>query len=325
MKILAVDDDLIILELLREFFAVIGEHELITSDSPEEALMIASTTPDIQCFLLDIQMPGMDGIELCQALRKMPRFKRTPVLMLTAMSEKRYIDNAFAAGATDYVTKPFELSELQGRIQLVASLVQERRSGSERAAVSYPGRNRVRRIVPQLTLDQPFEINDVKGVIEAHALENYLQKLTRSAMFGSTIFAFAIRDVEKLFHSIKPYDFRGVISDVAEALSDCLVGNQFLMAYLGNGLFGCVTEDGWMPDLDDFVSRTQIEILKMGLYSSDGTPLDVEVVHGKALRLDWRSSSSVLTAFEDIVDSARHAALCASAQRQSRWPLRATA
>lgn len=325
MKILAVDDDLIILELLKEFFAMIGEHELIVSDSPEEALKIASTTPDIHCFLLDIQMPGMDGIELCQALRSMPRFKRTPVLMLTAMSEKRYIDNAFAAGATDYVSKPFELSELQGRIRLIASLVKERRSGPERAAVSLPGRNPVRRIVPQLTLDQPFEINDVQGVIEAHALENYLQKLGRSAMFGSTIFAFAIRDVDKLFHSIRPFDFRAMISDVAEALSDCLAGNQFLMAYLGDGLFGCVTEDGWFPDLDDFVARTRIEILKMGLYDGNGLALDVDIVHGKALRLDWRSSSTVLMAFEDIVESARSAAQRASMHRRPRWALRASA
>ncbi|WP_157706110.1 response regulator [Roseovarius faecimaris] len=70
------------------------------------------------CFLMDIQMPGTDGIEFCKYLRNRSDYKRSLILMLTAMSEKSYLDRAFAAGADDYITKPFEIGDLRERLGL---------------------------------------------------------------------------------------------------------------------------------------------------------------------------------------------------------------
>jgi CheY-like chemotaxis protein len=113
MKILSVDDDWMILELLELAMSVSGQHELTTVTSGEKAIQLLEQGEQrFDCFLLDIQMPHIYGVELCRVIREMPMYKRTPILMATAMSQKVYIDRALAAGASDYVTKPFDFEEL---------------------------------------------------------------------------------------------------------------------------------------------------------------------------------------------------------------------
>lgn len=112
--ILAVDDDPEVLDTLgrvleREAF------EVGLAKSGSEALtMIEQHTPDL--VILDIIMPGMDGITICQQLRRDPRFTALPVLFLTAKGSTDDIVDGLDAGADDYVVKPFELAELRARV-----------------------------------------------------------------------------------------------------------------------------------------------------------------------------------------------------------------
>jgi len=109
-KIVCIDDNPIILTIIKTFldeeiFSVIGFHE------PLKALMqIISTKPDL--ILLDIEMPNLDGYQLCSLLRKHSYFKNTPVIMVTA--RRGFIDRAKAklVRASGYLTKPFSQSEL---------------------------------------------------------------------------------------------------------------------------------------------------------------------------------------------------------------------
>lgn len=186
MRILAVDDDPIIVELLAQFIEAVGGHELTTAGSGAEALDLlrGDANATFDCFMLDIQMPGMDGIELTRRIRMMARYADTPVLMLTAMADKRYIDGAFAAGATDYVTKPFEVAELKARLSLVAGMIEGRRSRTRKIfAASAVG---ARAGSGAVELHEPISIHDVDNVIEYVAMENYVQQLTRSSLFGSS-------------------------------------------------------------------------------------------------------------------------------------------
>ncbi|PWE30023.1 hypothetical protein DDZ14_15795 [Maritimibacter sp. 55A14] len=117
MKILAVDDDLMILELLKEAMAALGEFEVETASSGEMAIeIIRERGPVYDCFLLDIQMPETDGIEVCKTIRAIPGCEHTPVIMATAMSQTAYMERAYAAGATDYLIKPFDFIELNTRL-----------------------------------------------------------------------------------------------------------------------------------------------------------------------------------------------------------------
>tara|TARA_R110002074_G_scaffold143102_3_gene289882 strand:+ start:5513 stop:6502 length:990 start_codon:yes stop_codon:yes gene_type:complete len=300
MRILAVDDDPIILELLSQFVDVVGNHELTTALSGPEALEVvrSSRSAPFDCFLFDIQMPKMDGIELTKAIRDSTRYADTPILMLTAMSDKRYVDAAFAAGATDYVTKPFEVSELKARLGLVEGLVQARQSRTKKifatqaiSASSHPN-------VPAegLELYEPISIYDVDNVIEYMAMGNYVAQLSRSALFGSTTFAFTVRKIEEHHQSMSAFEFFSLVSDVAEVISDTLVGHQFLMSYAGSGTFVCVTESGWRPDMPALMDAINLSLSRTELYDNAGQQLYVRVSAGEAIRLIWKSENSVMEA-----------------------------
>ena len=317
MKILAVDDDPIILELLGEFMSMLGSHELTKADSAIAALdiLMAQDAPTFDCFLFDIQMPGMDGIELSRAVREIPGYADTPILMLTAMAEKRYVDSAFAAGATDYVTKPFDVPELKSRIDAVEALVVKRQSRTSKVFAAKSVADQANAI----ELFEPISIYDVDNVIEYLAMENYVAQLSRGALFGSTTFAFTIREIEDLHGSLTPFEFYSMISDVAEIISDTLAGRQFLMSYAGNGTFVCVTESGWRPDTEQLKDAVNLSLKRSDLYNNSGERLEPQVCTGEAVRLIWKSGDSVMEALATAHASAEAACIAFEKSKYDFW------
>ena len=96
-------------------FAMSGEQALATVDE---------LAPDL--ILLDIMMPGMDGLEVCRTLKERPATRETPIIFLTARTEVEDIARGFEAGAVDYVTKPFQAAELLARVQTHIALKEAR-------------------------------------------------------------------------------------------------------------------------------------------------------------------------------------------------------
>ena len=317
MRILAVDDDPIILELLTQFVAAIGEHELTTAESGAQALEILKTPGCVpfECFMLDIQMPQMDGVELLTRIRDIARYADTPVLMVTAMSDKRYIDAAFKAGATDYVTKPFEVNELRVRVGMVEKMAQTRQLRTKKIFAA-----KTAAAAPQmLELHEPLSVYDVDNVIDFIAMENYVAQLSRNALFGSTAFGFSVRDVEGFHQTLNAFEFSGLISDVAEVISDTLAGHQFLMSYGGDGTFVCVTESGWRPDTERLMDDVNLALSRMELFNNDGQPLEPRVSAGSAVRMIWKSGSAVMDALGEAHSSAKVSAEKYERNRHDFW------
>jgi len=302
VRILAVDDDPIILELLRQFVESTTDHALVTVSSAADArsVIAGSTDGSFDCFLLDIQMPETDGIELCRHLRKTDT--NTPVVMLTAMNERSYIDRAFRAGATDYVTKPFEVYELAARLTAAEALVAVNRQA---ATVSVPTARKTGVAIDHpIELNDPLTIYDVEGVIEHSALENYLQQLGRSALFGSTAFAFSIREIAAYHARMSPFEFHCMITDVAEIMADALSHRSALMSYVGSGSFACVAEKGWRPDSKQLAGRVNYALAMSELYLNSGERIEPRVCGGDAVRMIWRSGTATLDALGEAVASA---------------------
>ena len=112
--IMAVDDDPEVLDTLgrvleRESFEV-G----LARSAAEALIQLDKRAPS--AMILDIMMPGMDGITLCRQLRRDSRFNALPILFLTAKGSTEDVVDGLDAGADDYVVKPFELAELRARI-----------------------------------------------------------------------------------------------------------------------------------------------------------------------------------------------------------------
>jgi two-component system phosphate regulon response regulator PhoB len=87
------------------------------------ALQAARQQPPPDLVLLDVRMPFMNGLEVCRELRDGPRTSTLPIIILTARARPQDVEQAFAAGATDYVVKPFSPRELVQRVESVLARV----------------------------------------------------------------------------------------------------------------------------------------------------------------------------------------------------------
>lgn len=114
LTVLVVEDQRSASNLLRSTLE--PEYDVIVSERGDEALQIARAhTPDV--IILDLQLPGMSGIDVCRHLRNDPRTESTPLLMLTGLSEEADRIVGLEMGADDYVTKPFSPREIRARIR----------------------------------------------------------------------------------------------------------------------------------------------------------------------------------------------------------------
>lgn len=118
-KILIIDDDTELLKMLKDFFSLRG-YEAAVAEDGLAALKLVEMRPDI--ILLDVNMPGIDGIEVCRRIRD---HVSCPILFLTARVEEQDRVNGLLSGGDDYILKPFSLKELEARI--VAHLKREER------------------------------------------------------------------------------------------------------------------------------------------------------------------------------------------------------
>ena len=122
--ILAVDDSHDLLALMAR--ALAGDYDVKTAESGAAALQSAAEAPQPDLVLLDVEMPGMSGFEVCKALKENPATAAIPVLFLTGKGESKYEVEGFALGAEDYVTKPINAAVLRSRVRAHVALANRR-------------------------------------------------------------------------------------------------------------------------------------------------------------------------------------------------------
>lgn len=114
MKILIVDDEINILEIV-EAYLITKNYQVFRAINGEEALeLAASIIPDL--IVLDLMLPDISGIEVCEKIRE---FSNVPIIMLTAKTTEKDILKGLEVGADDYLTKPFSPKELVARVETV--------------------------------------------------------------------------------------------------------------------------------------------------------------------------------------------------------------
>lgn len=110
-KILMVDDSCTARLVNRMIFSQRTNYELISASDGKEAVEKAhEVRPDI--ILMDVVMPRMTGLEACRALKKDKETQKIPVILLTTRGEEQYVQEGYASGCSDYLTKPVNDAEL---------------------------------------------------------------------------------------------------------------------------------------------------------------------------------------------------------------------
>lgn len=114
--VLVVDDDATIRRLLQITLETEG-FEVTTAGDGVEGLRMAQEDPRPDLVLLDIMMPGMDGLQVCHTLKSDDATKDTPVVLLSAKAQSHDIELGMRVGADDYITKPPDLLDLVARVR----------------------------------------------------------------------------------------------------------------------------------------------------------------------------------------------------------------
>lgn len=115
--ILVIDDDELVSQTLQRALKLYGYHVMVARSGAEGLQLARRHRPDL--FVLDIIMPGADGYQVCRQIRGDPLLKDVPVLFLTAKGRDEDKIEGFRAGADDYLSKPFNMEELQLRLQAI--------------------------------------------------------------------------------------------------------------------------------------------------------------------------------------------------------------
>jgi two-component system sensor histidine kinase/response regulator len=168
-RVLVVDDNVENRALAQATLEDDGYEVLLAKDGSEGIAVFERERPD--CILLDIQMPGMNGIEACERIRRMPGGDSVAIVFVTAQREIATFDRALAVGGDDFLTKPFRPSELVVRVQTAMRLRRLAGERSELYGVVKRQRDDLQRL--QLQKDQltAFLVHDLKNPVNSIELQ----------------------------------------------------------------------------------------------------------------------------------------------------------
>ncbi|WP_158214545.1 two-component system response regulator [Phaeobacter sp. 22II1-1F12B] len=295
LRVLAVDDDHNILQLLKTALSAF-HFNISISDSGANALkLIERQEKPFDCFLLDIQMPNMNGIMLCKEIRKLPAYRQSPILMLTAMSDREYVDLAFVAGATDYVTKPFDFLELRSRMSAAQRLVQERR-------IAETAHSRTKAASkPKFPLSEPVSIEGIDRILRYTEFDNYIMQLSQGRMFNTHAAAVKIANVEDMHERLSVDAFETVLRDVALAMANQTKKTGDIISYRGDGVFLMVRHSrfsGNGQDLEDDLNK-MLHTLQAQRQGAN----EASVITGDSVSLRSLSKSGSLMSINRAIES----------------------
>ena len=287
MRILAVDDEPLFLEVLEAALKDLGFADVTPIYSAKEALReLESGKTGFDCILLDIRMPGTNGVELCRQIRAIPGHKRTPIMMITAMTDRAYIDEAFAAGASDYLTKPLDPLELKARMSMIERLIAEQSRNiflEQSVEVSADADDE-----DFETLDFEFDaavpMAGVDRIIDYPGMEDYLSSLPVKDSYAAAVFAVSIRNARAFYENARRVDYMNMLHDVGVTLETVLKRHEAMISYAGKGVFVVAIIGTQDPDLLPVEGQIRQRLGDyQQIYERDKLPAPVVVV-GAAVR-----------------------------------------
>lgn len=197
VKVLIVDDEARIRKLLRMYLE--RENYVIEEAEDGESALELALNNEYDCILLDLMMPGMDGIEVCKELRQK---KSTPVIMLTAKGEEANRVQGFEVGTDDYIVKPFSPREVVLRVKALL------RRSSQTSYIHTDTKTKDMIVYPHLTID-----NDAHRVTADGKDVNLTPKEYELLYFLSKA-PDKVFDREHLLKEVWHYDFFGDLRTV---------------------------------------------------------------------------------------------------------------
>jgi CheY-like chemotaxis protein len=246
MRIVCVDDDPIFVAVMYDYLRELGHSDVQTYNDPlVVARMAAQGTVGADVFLLDLEMPGMTGAELCAALRASPMHRTTPIIMVSSVKERERVRGALATGASDFLNKPLDQLELRARLTMVERILTERRRNVALEAEIDDLRDE-----PEFTFGFQDAVlpNAEDGVVDILFLENEMMSLGWSALPGTSVICLRLQNAAWAYTNLDRVDYVDFLSEAAEMILSALPAARYRLAYAGAGDFLAVLDRQSRPD-----------------------------------------------------------------------------
>jgi CheY-like chemotaxis protein/GGDEF domain-containing protein len=301
MKILAVDDDHFTLELLTLMSNRLGFFDLQTATSGDSALdLLINQDVQFDCILIDVEMPDMDGIDLCSHIRDISTYRTTPIIMLTSVTERTVVDRVFKAGATDCANKSFDIVELGIHLHMAQEAVE-----ATQAALAPPN---VRRLGScsrdHSQLRDEALIEGINGVIAYDALRNYMALLSRIGGGGLQIMAAKIKNFDLVSAHASSEALLYILANVAETISELFRPSECMMAYAGSGAFVIVSRFAGRGRTNDLEARLEEQIKLKSGQGGANEAMNIAVSLGTAIRPTTTRAERIRKTFDRAIKRA---------------------
>jgi diguanylate cyclase (GGDEF)-like protein len=241
-----VDDAPELARSLAELLQTVGFPDVQVANSAEEAfrrlgLDRDAQDPPVDAILMDIAMPGVNGIEACRRLKAHETLRDVPVIMVAGQTDEHHLEEAFAAGATDYVTKPVKAVELVARLNAALALKAEldQRRARERDLL---------RVTQQLqeanrALQQLSTLDGLTGIANRRAFDSFLADEWKQAVRDRHDLALILIDIDHFKAFNDGYGHQEgdeCLRSVARVLHDGVKRSTDLVARYGGEEFAVV-------------------------------------------------------------------------------------
>ncbi len=309
MSILIVDDTPVNLVLLEDILKQEGYGDIHCVGSAREAFAFLERGgplgPDVDLILMDVVMPGMDGIEACRQIKAQERLKDIPVVMITVRDDTEALQQSFAAGANDYIIKPVKETELLSRTRSVMRLKREIDCRKAREA-------ELLRMTEQLeiinkTLENLINIDSLTEVANRRYFDRLLENEWQRAIRRADSLALLMIDLD----DFKAYnDTHGhqkgdqCLRQVASALNEVIKRAGDLVVRYGGEEFAVV-----LPNTDSEGAmvvaerlRSEIDTLKIPHeHASSGDTLTVSIGIAAGVPKEGDDRRQIVTAAESAL------------------------
>jgi len=263
MRVLAIDDEPTFCELLQTRLAQLGITDVETAFTGQQALEKASATDTpFDCFLVDIRMIPMDGIEVVRGIRAIPHHMSTPIIMISSLTDKASIDAAFMAGANDYITKPLDTVELKIRLEMANSILEER--AQTRLLHDHLLDHEAAMYAP-MNFEDEVILEDIQSSISMMSMENFLLKQGNIRLRQSCAIGFHMRNAESYFRMMDPTYYAVLMGEISLAVSRTLDFCPHMLVCPGKGDIVALLLDHPNPDAPTLARNFQEELTKLRL------------------------------------------------------------
>jgi PleD family two-component response regulator len=288
MRILVVDDSEVGREIAEAMLLAAGYEEIHTADSAKSAFTFlgiggpATNEPSaVDLVLLDIVMPGIDGIEACACIRNDPRHADVPIIMVTTLSDTDSLANAFVAGATDYITKPLNRVELLARVRSALKLKSEldRRKARERELLEFMSAWGDR--------SASNWIDASTGLFVGEVAEAYLTAAANFPSHDSSVIALTVDRLDAYRSSQGEAAVAGIMAQVARAVRRTAADVGVVAAAYRSGVIVLVVPELRSKPAKDLGEALRASVSRLAIdnaesIASDHVTASVAVVTGRA-------------------------------------------